>query len=182
MNQVGVQVSFSGFPVKEGSGSAVINQLTLAIPQAADAQEEAWQFLKCTLSEQYQSQKKLCLEGIPVLKSTFEQYMKMLIDYKNLAPEGVSTNENDPLWMGGGGGGSDPETGEDIIYWYPATRQWMADALVDLLPDITKVDEVDPNVEVIVTEEINKYCDGRQTAEEAARNIAERVELYRDEQ
>jgi ABC-type glycerol-3-phosphate transport system substrate-binding protein len=181
MNQVGVQVSFSGFPVKEGSGSAVINQLTLAIPQAADAQEEAWQFLKCTLSEQYQSKKKLCLEGIPVLKSTFEQYVKMLIAYKTLAPEGVSTNENDPMYCGGGGG-TDPETGEDFVFWYPATRQWMADALVKLLPDITKVDEVDPHVETIITEEIDKYCDGRQTAEEAARNIAERVELYRDEQ
>ena len=69
-----------------------------------------------------------------------------------------------------------------MTFWYPATRQWMADALVDLLPDIAKVDEVDPHVEAIVTEEIEKYCDGRQTAEEAARNIAERVELYRDEQ
>ena len=58
----------------------------------------------------------------------------------------------------------------------------MADALVDLLSDITLVDEVDPHVEAIVTEEMTKYCDGRQTAEEAARNISERVELYRDEQ
>jgi hypothetical protein len=58
----------------------------------------------------------------------------------------------------------------------------MVDAFLNLLPNITLVDEVDPHVEAIVTEEITKYCDGRQTAEEAARNIAERVELYRDEQ
>ncbi|MBQ7602167.1 MAG: extracellular solute-binding protein [Lachnospiraceae bacterium] len=179
MNQVGVQVAFSGFPVKEGCGSAVINQLTLAIPQAADARVEAWQFLKCTLSEQYQSQKKLCLDGIPVLKSTFEQYVAMLIAYET--PAGIFTNENDPDIMSAYGV-DDPETGKEIKFYIPATQQWMADALVDLLPDITKVDEVDPHVETIVTEEIGKYCDGRQTAEEAARNIAERVELYRDEQ
>jgi len=58
----------------------------------------------------------------------------------------------------------------------------MVDEFLELLGDISIVDEVDRNVEVIVTEEIEKYCDGRQTAEEAARNIAERVELYRDEQ
>ena len=71
---------------------------------------------------------------------------------------------------------------EPFFWWTPTLYQWMVDEFVDLLSDITLVDEVDPHVEIIVTEEITKYCDGRQTAEEAARNIAERVELYRDEQ
>ena len=71
---------------------------------------------------------------------------------------------------------------EPFFWWTPTLQQWMVDEFVDLLSDITLVDEVDPHVETIVTEEIVKYCDGRQTAEEAARNIAERVELYRDEQ
>ncbi len=180
MNIVGVQVCFSGFPVKEGCGSAVINRLTLAIPETTDTREEAWQFLKCTLSEQLQSKQKLCLEGIPVLKSVFDQYMAKLIAY--VQPGEGFTNKEDPYYLSQGCYGLDPETGEELWFTDPATRQWMADALVDLLPDITLVDEVDPHVEAIVTEEITKYCDGRQTAEEAARNIAERVELYRDEQ
>ena len=71
---------------------------------------------------------------------------------------------------------------EEVRYLIPTLQEWMVDEFIALLGDITIVDEVDPHVEAIVTEEIDKYCDGRQTAEEAARNIAERVELYRDEQ
>ena len=106
--------------------------------------------------------------------------MAKLIAY--VQPGEGFTNKEDPYYLSQGCYGLDPETGEELWFTDPATQQWMVDAFMNLLPNITLVDELDPNVESIVTEEITKYCDGRQTAEEAARNIAERVELYRDEQ
>ncbi len=169
---VGTKVTYSGFPVKEGCGSAVIDRLTLAIPVGTEAPEEAWGFLKSTLAEDYQSIKRLSGDAVPVSRKVFQENVERLMEY---------TRENDPYYASGFGG-NNPETGWNVSFWIPATQQWMVDAFMNLLPNITLVDEVDPNVEAIVTEEIEKYCDGRQTAEEAARNIAERVELYRDEQ
>ena len=172
-NSIGVKVTYSGFPVKTGCGSAVINRLTLAIPENTDSREEAWKFLKSTLSEEYQSAKKFSDQSIPVRKSVFDHYVERLIAYEN--------QNDDPTYFSMSGA-RNPEEGWSIGYWKPILSQWMIDAFIRLLGDITLVDEVDPHVEAIVTEEITKYCDGRQTAEEAARNIAERVELYRDEQ
>ncbi len=169
---VGTKVTYSGFPVKEGCGSAVIDRLTLAIPVGTEAPEEAWGFLKSTLAEDYQSIKRLSGDAIPVSRKVFQENVEHLMEY---------TRENDPYYAAGFGG-NNPETGWNVSFWIPATQQWMVDAFMNLLPNITLVDEVDANVEAIVTEEIEKYCDGRQTAEEAARNIVERVELYRDEQ
>ena len=165
--QIGIRVTFSGFPVKEGCGSALINRLSLAIPARSEDIESAWSFLKSTLSGEYQSTRKLTNESIPVSREVFYTMTEKLIN----EPDRTIDRET---WSGGASGG--------FSWWTPLLHQWMVDEFVDLLSDITLVDEVDPNVEAIVTEEIDKYCDGRQTAEEAARNIAERVELYRDEQ
>ena len=110
---------------------------------------------------------KLTIESIPVSKKVFYTFTEKLI---NEPSRTIDQN----VGSGGASGG--------FFWWTPLLHQWMVDEFVDLLSDITLVDEVDPHVETIVTEEITKYCDGRQTAEEAARNIAERVELYRDEQ
>ena len=167
-----VKVAYSGFPVKEGCGSAVIDRFSLAIPVLTDAKEEAWQFLKSTLSERLQSVKKLFYDGIPINKGVFQENIMKLKEY---------TQDFDPAFLQGALAG-DLTAGSASLYWTPVTQQWMVDEFTDLLADITIVDEIDPHFEAIVTEEIAKYCDGRQTAEEAARNIAERVELYADEQ
>ena len=164
---IGIQVTFSGFPVKEGCGSALINRLSLAIPVRSEDPESAWRFLKSTLSGEYQSTRKLTNESIPVSREVFYTMTEKLINE-------LDRTIDRETWSGGASGG--------FSWWTPLLQQWMVDEFVDLLSDITLVDEVDPHVETIVTEEITKYCDGRQTAEEAARNIAERVELYRDEQ
>ena len=173
LRQIGIHVTFSGFPVREGCGSALINSLSLAIPTGLEYPENAWRFLKFTLSGEYQSIRKLTYDSIPVSREVFYAFTEKLINDpdRTIDPELYSGNGRPNLLAD-----------EPFFWWLPTLHQWMVDEFVDLLSDITLVDEVDPNVEAIVTEEIGKYCDGRQTAEEAARNIAERVELYRDEQ
>ena len=171
-HNIGVQVTFSGFPVKEGCGTALINCLPLAVSSATEVRDEAWGFLKYLLSEEYQSVRKLCSNAIPVRKDVFNHNVERLMAYQD--------ENDDPAYLQGGGG-QVSETGEDITYWTPVTQQWMVDAFLGLLPNITKLDEVDPYVEAILTEEIGKYCDDRQTAEEAAINIKERIKLYVDE-
>ena len=174
LQSIGARITYSGFPVKEGCGSAVINKFTLSIPSATDAREEAWAFLKCTLAEAYQSQEDIPYYAIPVNRNAFQHLVEKQIEYQD---ESVDPCRSQVI-----GDISTLYEERRALWRYPALQQWMVDAFMNLLPEITKVDEVDANVEAIVTEEIDKYCDGRQTAEEAARNIAERVELYRDEQ
>ena len=173
LRSIGIQVTFSGFPVREGCGSAIINSLSLAIPTGSEDPESAWRFLKFTLSGEYQSIRKLTYDSIPVSREVFYAFTEELINNpdRTIDPELHTCN-----------GGANLLADKPFFWWFPTLHQWMVDAFMNLLPDITLVDELDPNVEAIVTEEIDKYCDGRQTAEEAARNIAERVELYRDEQ
>ena len=173
LREIGIRVTFSGFPVKEGCGSALINRLSLAIPARSEDIESAWRFLKSTLSGEYQSMRKLTNESIPASKEVFYTFTEKLINNPDRTIDPWGDSQSIAL---------DLLTDEEFCWWPSALHQWMVDEFVDLLSDITLVDEVDPNVEAIVTEEIGKYCDGRQTAEEAARNIAERVELYRDEQ
>ncbi len=171
----GIRLSYSGFPVKNGCGSAVINLFSLAIPAQTDRVGDAWAFLKQSLSESCQSIKRLSQDAVSINKASFEQFVQRLFSYQSI--------DDDPSYLQFFTvevGESEPK--EEVRYLTPTLQQWMVDSFIDLLGDITVVDEVDRNVEVIVTEEITKYCDGRQTAEEAARNIAERVELYRDEQ
>ncbi len=171
----GVRLSYSGFPVKNGCGSAVINLFSLAIPAQTEKVESAWDFLKHTLSDSYQSIKKLASEVVPTNKASFNNYSQQLFSYQSLE-EDPSFHVSFAVEVG------ESELKEEVRYLIPTLQEWMVDEFLALLGDITIVDEVDPHVEAIVTEEIEKYCDGRQTAEEAARNIAERVELYRDEQ
>ena len=174
-HKAGVRLAFSGFPVKDGCGSAVINLFSLAIPAQTDRVGDAWAFLKQSLSESCQSIKRLSQEAVSINKASFEQFVQRLFSYQS--------SDDDPSYLQSfivEVGESEPK--EEVRYLTPTLQQWMVDSFIDLLGDITVVDEVDRNVEAIVTEEIDKYCDGRQTAEEAARNIAERVELYRDEQ
>ena len=174
-HKAGVRLAFSGFPVKDGCGSAVINVFSLAIPSQTDRVGDAWAFLKQSLSESCQSIKRLSQEAVSINKASFEQFVQRLFSYQSI--------DDDPSYLQSfivEVGESEPK--EEVRYLTPTLQQWMVDEFLELLGDISIVDEVDPHVETIVTEEITKYCAGRQTAEEAARNIAERVELYRDEQ
>ncbi len=171
LQSTGEKVVMSGFPVKEGAGSALINCLSLAIPSATMNPKAAWDFLKSTLSERYQSSGQFIHMTFPVRKSAFESYVKDLLQYDYTT---------DPAW-GASFSIPDPDTGIELIYWIPPTKQWMIDDFKKLLSEIRYVDEVDSKIEQIILEEVDKAANGRQTAEEAARNIAERVELYRDE-
>ena len=172
VQNTGEKVVMSGFPVKEGAGSALINCLSLAIPSSTMSGKAAWNFLKYTLSERYQSSEHFVHMTFPVLQSAFKSYVEGLLEYDHTT---------DPQW-GTSFSIPDPDTGVELIYWIPPTKQWMIDDLKDLLSEIRYVDETDPKIEQIILEEVDKVANGRQTAEEAARNIAERVELYRDEQ
>ena len=172
IQNTGEKVVMSGFPVKEGAGSALINCLSLAIPSSTMSGKAAWNFLKYTLSERYQSSEHFVHMTFPVLQSAFKSYVEGLLEYDHTT---------DPQW-GASFSIPDPDTGVELIYWIPPTKQWMIDDLKELLSEIRYVDETDPKIEQIILEEVDKAANGRQTAEEAAKNIAERAELYRDEQ
>ncbi len=169
----GTRVVMSGFPVKEGGGSSVIDCLSLSVPSSSENPNGAWGFLKYTLSDRYQSFRQFAMQTIPVKKSVFYAFTDGLLRYESV--------DDDPYWCAGIGI-PDPDTKIDLMYLVPSTKQWMLNEFTSLLSEIQRVDETDSKVEEIILEEVNKTADGHQTAEEAARNIAERVGLYADEQ
>ena len=107
-----VPVTYSGFPVKEGCGSALVNCLSFAVSAGTEASEEAWEFLKYTLSEDYQSIRNLAATGIPVNRSVFQHFVDRMIAYETEDDDPHRT-QGLPLWH------DDSKGGVGGYYWYP---------------------------------------------------------------
>ena len=165
----GEHVVFSGFPVKKGCGSAIINRLSFEIPESGHKADLAWVFLKYTLSDAFQEGEiQYRYTTVPVKKSVFEYDTDRLIAYED-AP--------DPL-QAGGLGMIDHITGESYTCHYPALQVWMRDSFYKLLEDITTLDEADSKIEEIILEEVTRCANEECSAKQAAEMIVNRVALY----
>jgi len=167
-----VQTVFSGFPVKEGCGTAVIDLLSLSITSGSEKKEEAWDFLKYTLSEDFQTSEIVLDHTIPVRAEVMEDYIRNC--YKE-------PYRYDP-WYETYLGTMDPETG--VPYYIPVApmKPWVYDEFLAILDDVEIIDEADSQIEMILMEEVKKIRNGECSIPVAAESVSERVKLYAAEQ
>lgn len=168
--------SFAGYPNSSGSPYFYFElDCMLAMNSASDKKEGVWKFMEYVLSENYQRQRaiqaaKQTINGqFPVRRDAFDAYLTALFEEWNRrvehwSSEGTQTmnNVSRQNW------GTYPVAGEEDrqqLLYMVENAHWSSGN----------------QVERILYEEAGSFFAGDKTAEEAARIIQNRVQLYLDE-
>ena len=149
----GEEVSYIGFPLEDGSGSYIKAEEAYAISAHSDHIEGAWEFLRYYLTDDYQSGLR---RGLPVQKKVFlENSRSALSGSQNYSIDNES-------------GAPEPMTEKQL------------EKLVTFLLSVNRRYYENEEIMDIVSEEIEAFFAGDKTAEETAKLIQNRVQLYLD--
>lgn len=163
----GEPITAIGFPVKEGAGNVIMYNQNFAISSKSEYQQEAWEFIRYYLTEDYQDTIEY---GWPVLKSSLNKMMEKAQEKPYYIDENGQKVEYEDTWyIGGVEVTMDPLSQEDC------------DRVVGFLNSAKGVYAYDQAIMSIVYEETAPYFDGQKTAEEVADIIQSRIYIYVNE-
>ena len=149
----GEEISYIGFPMEDGSGSYIRATEAYAISAHSDHIEGAWDFLRYYLTDDYQSGLH---RGLPVQKKVFlENSSSALSESQNYSSDKESA-------------ATEPMTEEQF------------EKLVTFLLSVNRRYYENEEIMEIVSEETGAFFAGDKTAEETAKVIQSRVQLYLD--
>lgn len=163
----GGDIDFIGYPVTEGSGTAVsFRGSALAINAAGKNQKGAWEFVKYNLLQGYGGQ------GLPVVKEQFWEVMAAAMedDYE-LDELGESQKNPKEVYSTGVG---------EYFFVYAATQEEV-DAVVELVEGASSRIERHPDIQNIINEEAAAYFSGQVGLDRTAEVIQNRVKVVLEE-
>ena len=166
----GGDVDFIGYPVTEGSGTAVsFRGSDLAINTAGKNQKGAWEFVKYNLLQGYDGQ------GFPVVKERFQEVMAaaMAEEYE-LDELGEAQRIPKEVYSVGGSAAG------EYIFVYAATQEEV-DAVVELVEGASSRIERHPDIQNIINEEAAAYFSGQVDLDRTAEVIQNRVTVVLEE-
>ena len=155
-------ITFKGFPASEGSGNVIITYLSLGISSASPHKNEAWNFVKEFLAEGYQNTIPLRCAMLPLMKSSLDKVME--------AHRNQVATWNGILITGG----LELKTYKEPDYDIPKAYE--------LIYSADRVMRVDSDLMNIVLEDAEFFFANDKSAEEVARIIQNRVQIYVSEQ
>jgi len=175
----GGKATYIGYPSSEGTGNIISMNNLYGISNACPYKEEAWQLVRTFLTEEYQEDQW----QLPSNKNVFDAALEkaMTVQYEKDAEGNFIL---------------DPETGEKV----PIVQGWLwndvtgeetpvyclsqedADAIVALVNTTTKFANYNDSVYQIVLEQAEAYFAGQKSAEEVARLIQSKANIYVNEQ
>ena len=162
----GGNLSFIGYPVAEGTGTAVDYWATaVAINAGKEDQAGAWAFVKFYLLEGYDGQ------GFPVVKEQFDRVMESAMEEDFAATEDGGTERMPKAYYDDGDGG---------IFAYAATREEV-DAVLELVGRVENRFESHPVIQKIIDEEAEAYFSGQVNLDRTVEKIQNRVSLFLQE-
>ncbi len=144
----GAEVTCVGYPSQEGGKSLIYPYLPIAISDTCANKEQAWQFVDSLLGEEFQS--KYIVFNLPIRKSALERKFEDAMTLK----EGFGN------------------TIEDL----PTEAQ--AAEMYEMMDTACGNDKINETIWNIVDEEAVYYFNSEKTAQEVAKVIQNRVELY----
>lgn len=163
----GEKVTMIGFPSSNEDGSVIVPNLQLAMSAKSSNQEGAWEFLRYFLTDEYQDQ---ITYGWPLsikrLDKMGEEAMKMPT-YTD--ENGKEVESPEVFYMNGLEVPIDPMTKEEV------------ERFKKELYSFTSVYVYDENLIKIVQEEAAAFFSGQKTAEEVAKIIQSRAQIYVNE-
>ena len=166
MGHFGGDMIYVGFPCESKQGAIISAGLELAVGGTSKYKDQAWEFIKYFLKDEYQESIQW---QFPLKKSV----MSKLAD-KALNPPKEGDEDwyygQDTYWIGGQDVkiGTIDKAGIDYVDSYIAS--------------ITRFYRPDTGIETIITEETDAFFNGAKTAEECAKLIQNRVQTYVSEQ
>lgn len=171
--------TFIGFPCDEGVGSMLNVQSGYAISASCADKDAAWQFVRQFMTEEYQNSNSY---QFPTNIHSFEQVKKtaMTPEYQKdgngnyvLDPE---TGERIEISRGGMGFGEN-----DIVWFYALTEEQVA-PIEELIASTTRIFDNNTAIFDIVREQSAAYFAGQKSAEEVARLVQSKANIYVNEQ
>lgn len=163
----GEKITAIGFPVREGVGSVIMSNGNYAISAKSPYQQEAWEFLRYYLTEEYQTTIRY---GWPVLNSA----MDTLVEEAQQAPYymdefGNKVEYQESYYINGMEVFLDPLTQQDC------------ERVLSFIESAEHTYSYDTAIMNIVAEEAAPFFDGEKTAAEAADIIQSRIFIYVNE-
>lgn len=189
---MGGDMTFVGYPVESGVGSAFSADMGIAMSATCSDKDGAWEFMSRFLSEAYQSKD---LYGFPTNKTVFDNKLKEACTpvYQRDERGNYILDENgekieEPKGWGGFGeimfdakiavpGGA--EMGNGNIYHL--TEEQSA-KITSLINSTTRIYGFDSAIYEIIVDRASAYFSGQQSAQDAAKAINSRAFLYVNEQ
>ncbi len=168
--QFGEDVSYVGFPTETGNGSYVMSSNTYALSAKSKHLDEAWNFMRYFLTEEYQDQTNY----FPVRRDKFLEKSKVAME----RPTYTWTDEN----------GEEHVEYEDLSIWingeavpYEPLSQGQLDELVAFIESVHNPYYYNEDIMLIINEEIDGFFTGQKPARDVADVIQRRVQNYVDE-
>lgn len=163
----GGDVDFIGYPVTEGSGTAIdFRGSALAINTAGKNQKGAWEFVKYNLLQGYDGQ------GFPVVKERFQEVMAAAMEEEYELDELGEAQKNPKEVYSTGGG--------EYFFVYAATQEEV-DAVVKLVEGAGSRIRIHSAIQNIINEEAAAYFSGQIDLDRTAEVIQNRVTVVLEE-
>lgn len=163
----GEDITMIGFPSGNRDGSAIIPEIQLVMSSKSAQKEGAWQFLRYYLTDEYQD---AITYGIPLGIKQMEKMAEEATKTPTYTDEeGNEIEYKDYFYMNGVEIPIDPMTEEE------------AERLKKELYSFTQPYSYDSNLLSIIQEEAEAYFEGQKKAEDVARIIQSRAQIYVNE-
>jgi len=160
----GEPISYIGFPTTDECGSALNIYQGFAISAKSDKADGAWEFVKYFLTEEYQSEIEY---DLPVRKECLEKLAAKAMERPYYEDEnGEKVEYDDTYWM----------NGEDIII--PPMTQEEVDAALEFVYSVNRKVSHNDDINNIIMEEAASFFEGQKSAEDVAKIIQSRAQLY----
>lgn len=164
----GGSVSFIGYPVAEGSGTAIgFRGSAVAINAKSEDQSGAWEFVKYYLQNGYNGQ------GFPVLQAQFDQKMEEALEEEYTVSEDGSIEKTWKAFYS--------DSDEEYIFVYAATKEDV-DAVRELAKSAETRFEYHTEILNVINEEAEGYFSGQMDLDWTAEKIQNRVSLILEEE
>ena len=172
----GAPVTIKGFPTMHGVGNMISPVDSYAMSSTCEHKDAAWQFIRTFLTEDYQSGSYY----LPTNMKQFEKQLEesMIVEYQQDPNGNYLLDENGERIPVSKGMVSDGVNTYEIY----ATTQEQADQLRQAVKDATKLMNYDMSIVNIVTEQAAAYFSGQKSAEEVAKLIQSKANIYINEQ
>lgn len=163
----GEEVSYIGFPTESGMGAYVQAGEAYAISARSANIDGAWQFLRYYLTDEYQSELNW---GMPIQMKYFMESAQEATKRPYYLDENGEKKEYDDTYY---------INGEEIIL-DPMTQE-QVDDVVNYIFSINKCYYGNTDITNIINEEIPSFFTGQKSAQEVAKVIQSRAQIYVDE-
>lgn len=173
----GGKATLIGFPTTDGSvGSVLGMNESYAMSSACKNKDAAWEFIRGFLTEEYQEN----IYSLPTNINAFEKQLEraMEVEYEQDANGNYILDENGEKIPVSRGMIYDGMTYKEIYATTPEQAQQLRDAIAAA----TKLIDLDQSVIDIVTEQAEAFFAGQKTAEETAKLIQSKANIYVNEQ